>query len=187
MPEPTGYPDTDIPQQALGLRVQLYGMDKHFKLFTNRQLVTMLTFTDLVGEARKRLIDDCIGVEWLPKDSRSLNDEGGGCVAYADAVATYLALAVDKIAIYGCSLVPWYAKEDRPSMLFGRQAISMVWDFAEVNPFSDIGGSASKAFKIVSDCLAPVNSKVVGCVSQCDAAAHLPVTKAMIATGPTVL
>ena len=62
----------------------------------------------------------------------------------------YLAFAVSKYAMYGNSLVPWYKAEDRTSMLFTQQVVSMTWDFAEVNPFSEIGGSFAKSCVIVS-------------------------------------
>ena len=111
-------------------------MTKHRHLFTNRQLVALTTFCDLVGEARTKLLKD-----------------SGGDRSYSDAVAMYLAFAVSKHSIYGNSLVPWYSKEDRPSMLFGRQAVSMVWDYAEVSPFTEIGGSLDKSTSIVADVL----------------------------------
>ncbi|PWU16973.1 MAG: hypothetical protein C5B50_12295 [Verrucomicrobia bacterium] len=129
-------PDTDLPEEALGFRVQNYGMTKHRHLFTARQLAALGTFCDLVGEVRTRLVAD--------------SGEKG---LYADAIAMYLAFAVSKYSIYGNSLVPWYTKEDRPSMLFGRQAVSMVWDYAEVNPLTEIGGSLGKSVSIVADIL----------------------------------
>ncbi|MEZ4619250.1 MAG: DUF1156 domain-containing protein [Caldilineaceae bacterium] len=49
--EPEDVPDTDLPEQALGFRVQLYGMTKHRDLFTPRQLVALTTFSDLIAEA----------------------------------------------------------------------------------------------------------------------------------------
>src|SRR5690242_16414577 len=66
----------------------------------------------------------------------------------------YLASAQDKTAEYGCTLVPWYSKEDRPKGLFARQAIPMVWDYAEVNPLCDIGGGFSASVGIVAGALA---------------------------------
>jgi putative DNA methylase len=134
--QPQNAPDTDLPDEALGFRVQNYGMTKHRHLFTNRQLVALTTLCDLVSEARAKLMKD-----------------SGGNQAYANSVTMYLAFAVSKHSIYGNSLVPWYTKEDRPSMLFGRQAVSMVWDYAEVNPFTKIGGSLDKSINIVADVL----------------------------------
>jgi putative DNA methylase len=55
---PDDVPDTDLPAQALSFRVQAYGMTKHRHLFTDRQLVALSTFSDLVGEARDEVIHD---------------------------------------------------------------------------------------------------------------------------------
>ncbi|MHB1423644.1 MAG: REP-associated tyrosine transposase [Gemmataceae bacterium] len=59
--EPKDYPETDLPKQALSMRVMLYGMDKHYKLFTARQLVALTTFSDLVQEARAKVLSDALG------------------------------------------------------------------------------------------------------------------------------
>ncbi len=59
--QPNDVPDTYLPEKALGFRVQLYGMRKHKDLFTNRQLVALTTFSDLVAEARER----CGRTLWL--------------------------------------------------------------------------------------------------------------------------
>ena len=59
--EAKDYPETDLPRQALSFRVMLYGMDKHYKLFTPRQLVALTTFSDLVSEARAKVLGDALG------------------------------------------------------------------------------------------------------------------------------
>jgi putative DNA methylase len=145
--------DTYMPEQALGFRVQAYGMVRHRDLFTPRQLLSLSVLADLVNDTRKHIAT-------MP----GVSDE------YAKAVATYLAFAVDKTVEYNCSLVPWYAKEDRPKGLFARHAIPMVWDFAEVNLLGDIGGTFEASVRVVSEALAgcPRQSKP-GHVSQCDA------------------
>jgi len=56
--KPDDYPDTDLPEQALSFRVMLYGMDKHYKLFSTRQLTALTTFSDLVQEAREQVLVD---------------------------------------------------------------------------------------------------------------------------------
>jgi putative DNA methylase len=38
---PTTAPETDMPEEALGFRVQRYGMSKHRDLFTPRQLIAL--------------------------------------------------------------------------------------------------------------------------------------------------
>ena len=129
--EPQGVPETDLPQKALGFRVQLYGMTKHRHLFTSRQLVALTTFSDLVGEARQRVIADA---QMAGFDAVSASE-------YADALVTYLAFAVDKLADNGCTLARWQDTGGKIAGAFGRQALPMVWDSAEGNPFSNSAGN----------------------------------------------
>lgn len=149
--QPEWRPDIEFLQQALGFRVGNYGMTRWSDLFSLRQLVALTTLSDLVLEARQRVRSDAISAG-LP-DGASSPDGDIGATAYAEALAVYLAFAVDKTAEYGCTLVPWYAKEDRPKGLFARQAVPMVWDYAEVNPLCDIGGSFSASAGIVAGAL----------------------------------
>lgn len=122
--KPKDYPDTPLPEQALSFRVMLYGMDRHYKLFTPRQLVALTTFSDLVMEARERVLTDCKG------------DNAG----YADAIATYLGLAVSRSANSHCTLAIWSSGRDQSINAFGRQALPMTWDFPEVNFFAHAAG-----------------------------------------------
>ena len=156
---------------------------KHSDLFTSRQLLALTTFSDLVSEAREQVLADACQAN-MSDDGKSLSEGGTGAQAYADAVATYLAFVCDKYAMYGCALVPWYTKEDRPSMLFGRQAISMVWDFTEVNPFADIGGSFSKSAPIVADSIAPLQANTPSVAIQRDAISAPSITPILISTDP---
>jgi putative DNA methylase len=134
--KPHDVPDTDLPDQALGFRVQNYGMTKHRHLFTQRQLAALTTFSDLVGEARGKSLADAKG------------DQG-----YADAVATFLAMSVGKIANLGSALASWMSDRGAFRETFARQALPIVWDFAEANPLTDVGGgfatTLEKAVKVV--------------------------------------
>jgi putative DNA methylase len=164
---PATVPDTDLPEQALGFRVQRYGMRKHRDLFTARQLVSLTTLCDLVSEARERAISD------------------GADEAYADAVAIYLAFIVDKVAQFNSSLVPWYPKEDRQQQTFGQQTLSMVWDFAEGNVFGDVGGGLLVAVRTVADSLQAVPALPIGAhVTQLDSAAVGKETNRFLCTDP---
>ena len=63
-----------------------YGMDQHWKLFTNRQLVALTTFSDLVGEARDRAEKDAITAGLPATDA----------AAYADAWRSTWRFAVQR-------------------------------------------------------------------------------------------
>jgi putative DNA methylase len=164
---PEDVPDTELPDQALGFRVQAYGMTHHADLFTNRQLTALCTFSDLVGEAHARVLID-----------------SGGNRDYANAVATYLAFVNDKTAEYGCTIVPWYPKEDRPKGIFARQAVPMVWDYAEVNPLSTIGGSFFGSTKVVAEALEGVPRRAGTFVSTTCSDATVTTTTGAVSTDP---
>lgn len=139
---PKNVPDTSLPEQALGFRVQLYGMSKHKDLFTARQLVALTTFSDLVDEAREKVFDEAIKQK-MSDDNKGLYDGGIGAKAYSEAIATNLAFILDKQADLGNALNRWEPVAQCPRNLFSRQTISMVWEFAEGNPLGESSGSWS--------------------------------------------
>lgn len=132
----TDPPEGALPTEALGFRVQGYGMTEWADLFTNRQLLTLTTLSDLVTEARERVLQDArhaaLTDDRLQTDTRKTQ-------AYADAVATYLGLAVSRYADLSNSLCSWNQTNENVRALFSRQAIPMAWDFVEANPFGQIG------------------------------------------------
>ena len=155
---PCDVPETDLPEKALGFRVQLYGMTQHHHLFTPRQLTALTTFSDLVGEAREQ-----VEVAAIKAGCR----ESG---AYADAVVTYLAFAMDKAADYGSSLCGWNTSGQIVGNTFGRQAISMVWNYAECNPFSQSSGNWTSMYEWVVSFLENILQKgITGNTQQQDA------------------
>ena len=167
---PANIPDTDLPQRALGFRVQQYGMTKWRDLFTARQLVALTTFSDLVAEAVERVMGDYLDTQISEKHlgrkseapgyDSPLRDRGRSATAYAEAVSVYLAFALSKQADLGNSLCAWEPLAQCPRHLFGRQAIPMVWDYAEGNPL----GKSSGAWTVFVDGIAKAFSKSFGSV-----------------------
>lgn len=164
---PHEVPEAELPEQALGFRVQGYGMHTWADLFSNRQLVALTTFSDLVPEARSRILSD------------------GAEAAYADAVATYLALAVSRIVERNSSAGTWDAHPSKEQVrgVFARQAISMTWDYAEGNPFSDSSGSLGESVEWVADDLARLPTNKLGKSSQASAD-EIDVRNSVISTDP---
>ena len=108
-------------------------------LFTPRQLVALTTFSDLVGEAMRRVREDAVAAG-LPNDDQPLRDGGTGARAYAEAVAVYLSLGVSKLSDAQSSLCRWKSTMDQSIATFGRQALPMVWDYSEANVFGRMAG-----------------------------------------------
>jgi len=182
--KPVSVPETDLPVQALSFRVQLYGMVKHRDLFTSRQLVALTTFSDLVQEAREKVLVDAQQAG-IPVDSISLNDGGTGANAYADAVATYLAIAVDRLADRNSTICSWDVTRDSTRNTFARQAIPMIWDFAEANPFSDSTGNFQGTIDWVTEVIGLSSYNAPGEAKQRDAMTAINgVAHPLISTDP---
>ncbi|MCY3889482.1 MAG: DUF1156 domain-containing protein [bacterium] len=138
--DPIQEPSGGVALDPRNIWIITYGLDEWWKLFTPRQLTALTTFSDLLGEVAEQVASDALAAG-MADDGVRLRNGGQGAVAYADAVVTYLAFAVDKFADLNNSLVRWEPVAQCPRQLFGRQSIPMVWDFAEANPFSGSSGS----------------------------------------------
>ena len=143
---PEDTPETDLPERALGFRIQEYGMTKWRDLFTDRQLVALTTFSDLVSETRDRIRADATAA-LMTDDGTLLQDGGAGAIAYAEAVGVYLALLVNQVANHSSSMCGWNSANTQMRSVFARQAIPMVWDYAESNPFCESSGSYANLFE----------------------------------------
>lgn len=137
---PENVPGGELPNNPRDFKTPNYGMRTYAELFTNRQLTALTTFSDLVGEARDRVLRDALD-SGLHEGDR-LEQRGTAAAAYADAVATYLAQAISRVSNKLSSICSWDSSPKMESIrgLFARQAIPMAWDYAEANPFGGSGG-----------------------------------------------
>jgi len=181
--KPTDAPETDLPAKALGFRVQEYGMTKWRDLFTSRQLVALTTFSDLVGEARELIKRDILAAG-LADDKKPLRDGAIGATAYADAVGVYLACAVGKLSDYNSTICSWISGGQTMRNTFGRQAIPMVWDYAEANVLSDSTGGYLSCIDQVRRVLNEFPASVQSISQQTDAALQSVSVNKVVSTDP---
>ena len=179
----TDPPETALPKRALGFRIQEYGMTKWRDLFTSRQLVALTTFSGLVAEAMEHVKHHAANAD-LPDDGRPLRNGGAGATAYAEAVGVYLAFAIDKGANYWSSLCAWHQTRDGIVSTFGRQALPMVWDYTEANPFSDSSGNVLLGVQQAAKMIALLGAGTSGSASQMDAATQSISTDRVVSTDP---
>ena len=179
-------------------RLPMYGMPRWRDAFTDRQLVALATFSELVGEVRGRVEADA-RLAKLPDDNLPLHSGGEGAKAYGDAVATYLAFATDRLVDRSSTICTWDTGAEGKSSTgapgrsaairgtFSRQAIQMTWDFAEGNVLSD---SAANFLDAVGWVLKPfdhgrIPAKGIGLIYLLDAANNsYPVRPIVISTDP---
>ena len=179
---PTDPPAGRLPDEALGFRVQRYGMTEWADLFTARQLTALCQFSGLVDQARDQARADALAAG-MSDDPTPLRDGGTGATAYAEAVSVYLAFAASKCADYWSNGCSWLSAGDTVGHVFARQAISMIWDFAEANPFSGSTGNWLGMVDWTQKALAQTPAEGVGAVVQRDAAAS-GVSPAVVSCDP---
>lgn len=116
-------PNEELPYLRSIFNVHVYGIRRWRDLFNDRQLLTVAVLCDAVSEIYREMV-------------ASSGDE-----AYSSAIAAYLGLLVDRVADYNSSICRWDNSRESLSNTFSRQALGMVWDYAETDPFA--GGSGS--------------------------------------------
>jgi len=126
------------------LRSLVYGIDTFRGLFNDRQLYVLGTLCEAVRAAYDQMIAE--GVE----PDRAI------------AIATYLGVCVDRIADYNSSFTSWVPAGEFHAHTFPRQAVAMVWDYVEVDPFQDVSGSWKGAVRwielVICSCSTSNNS-----------------------------
>ncbi len=140
VPKPDDYPAGNLAYYPGHLNTVVYGLDTFDKLFTNRQLTALTTFSELVHEAQERATHDAIAAG-MADDGVGLAQHGRGAKAYGEAVGVYLAFIVDRLTDRHSSISSWDSSCEKMRNVFGRQAIPMTWDYAEGNPFCSSSGS----------------------------------------------
>jgi len=121
--QPDWIPSGLVPARLTGGTCVPYGYEQWSDLFTNRQLQMLTTFVELLPSTIKQIITD------------------GGQKEYAEAVSVYLAFLIDQITNHSSSLCLWNVPNEQMAMTFSRQALPMVWNYAECNVFSNSTGS----------------------------------------------
>lgn len=117
-------PVGELPEKALGFRIQAYGYANYSDLFTARQATALKTFGELAVEAGERA-------------AKASNTK------YGSAVSTMLSIAVSRCSDYWSSFCSWHNSKELVRNVFARQAIPMIWNYCEALPFSNSSGGFS--------------------------------------------
>jgi len=163
------------------INVVRYGLTEFADLFTDRQLLALTTFSDLVMEARERVLGDALAAG---ADSGGRLELGGTeAEAYADAVATYLGMSVSRGSDYMSSITTWHFQNEQIRNVFARQAIPMAWDFLETNFLSAGSGTWASQVELGAQALDGLRTDVPAVAVQ-ESAQHAASAGALISTDP---
>jgi putative DNA methylase len=180
--KPEWRPEVTISGSTQYLGVKPYGIDRFDQLFTSRQLVALLTLSDLVGEARERVRRDAIQAG-LADNSVPFREGGNGAFAYAEAATVYLAFAANKCADYWNMVATWMPR-GTVGHAFSKQAIQMTWDFPEANPVSDFHCAWIEAAQWVAKSIETLPARGTGVVTQGDASKQTISAGKVVSTDP---
>lgn len=175
-------PDIKIEGSTGNLNVINYGFNTFSQLFTDRQLNTLVTFSKCLDQIQSLIVQDA---DMLGKNrGAGISENGKDSLAYSQAICTYLAFVIDKMADRNSSVCSWDSTRDGIRNTFGRQAIPMVWDFVESNPFCDQTGSFDNMLEWVVKCIDTLPSTSVGIAEQQNAMDPIGKNNLVVSTDP---
>jgi putative DNA methylase len=177
--------EMDLPNNPRDFKTPNYGLTKFRDLFTPRQLVALNTFSDLVPEAIRRIQVDALQAG-MADDGMGLDAGGSGAKAYAEAVGVYLGFGLAKSSDYWSSICTWRSDPKNLGIghVFARQAIPMVWDFAEANPLSDSSGNWLVSLDWIARAVDMFAAPAQGFAVQSDAQSQTISANKVISTDP---
>ena len=162
---PSWAPDNQISTDGRAFTTPAYGLKQFGDLFSARQLVALNTFCDLLYSVREEVKSD------RARSALSGSSDPANGEIYAGAVGLYLSFAINRMADLLNNLCQWRSDPGKEHVghLFSRQAIPMIWDFAEANPFAGSAGSWEKCLSFVPKVLECLPTGAAGWVSQANA------------------
>lgn len=161
-------PEISLPNHSQYVGVLGYGFKDFSDLFTQRQLVAISTYTDLIKEVIERIKLDAEKAG-LKSDELPLAEGGNGARSYAEAVGVYLALGVSRLADIQNALCMWESSKTQVRHLFTRHAIPMLWDYAECGLFSESAGDFSVSLGSIVRVIERLGAGSDGSLRQSDA------------------
>jgi putative DNA methylase len=160
--QPDGILNEELANDPRNIWCIGYGLTRFKHLFTPRQMTAMITLCDCVKANHTQVLND----------ARAAGLNVADATGYANTITVFLALAADRTADFNNALCRWTSANQKVMNLFGRQAIPMVWDFAEANSLGDSVGAWSTCSNYVADCIEVLgaNATSTGYAVQMDAA-----------------
>ena len=145
-------PKEDIPKYEVRRITPVLGIDKWYQLFNPRQLLTLVKLVKLIREAGK-LIEQKKIEEGLTQEE---------AFKYAEAVVTYLAMALCKKVNYNSITTRWDSTWWKIGETLSARGVAMNWNWCDVSPTSNFIGSWVKSSNSAKDGLNYIVSALQG-------------------------
>ncbi|MGC9106773.1 MAG: DUF1156 domain-containing protein [Infirmifilum sp.] len=154
--------DPDIPTEELPYydqefaRTHIWGFDKFYKLFNPRQLLTLVKLVKLIREAGKRVEEEKLREGWDKEKAHK----------YAEAVTTYLAIALTKYVDFNSMMTRWNPGWLKFEESLSVRGIALMWSWCDSFPHAPFTGTWARNLKNVLDGLSYLVSAVSGSPSR---------------------
>lgn len=145
-----------------------YGFSNWGELFTMRQLLAHSALCKIIQDTREIILHHA-QMTGLVSDCRALSEGGSGAKAYAEALGVFLTFALIRSIDYSSAFSSWRHKDSALRSTLAKQAIPMMWDFAEANPFNKSSGGFIDCATVVAKCIEFLPAHPEGTVTQLDA------------------
>jgi adenine-specific DNA methylase/REP element-mobilizing transposase RayT len=120
-------PDTQISVGSKTDELLRYGICKWSNLFNHRQLLTLVTYVEIINEVKEKLR--------LEYESDRV-----------DAIATYLALVLDRCVDHNSRLSGWHSSRSAVDRASKMHSLNLVWNYPEVSGAGELWNWCSDAF-----------------------------------------
>ena len=130
-------PDEDIMTGFNTDQLLRYGIDRWSKLFNPRQLLTLVTYVDIIQQAKAKIRAE-LGKDELDR---------------ANAVITYLALVLDRCADANCRMVIYNAARACIQKGSTQHSLNLMWNYPETNGAGELWNSCADVFTSEYDTL----------------------------------
>ena len=165
------------------VNVSNYGMDVYSDLFTNRQLFALDTFSGLIKEVKNKVRKDALYAFSKINNTNNQNIEDLA-EYYSNAICVFLSCSIDKLVDYNSTITSWGNSRQTIRNTFGRQAIPMVWDYAEANILSRSTGGFLSCLNQVGKVILDLPGSNQSEVRQADASTQNISKNKIISTDP---
>ncbi|TDA25401.1 MAG: DUF1156 domain-containing protein [Archaeoglobi archaeon] len=148
--------DPDIPRESIptydvrSIWVVNYGMVNWFKLFNQRQLLTLVKLVKLIREAGKRVEQERLAEGWSKEDA----------FRFAEAVTVYLAVALCKFTNFNSVVTSWDPVWLKINESLSVRGIAMMWSWCDVSPFASFTGTLSRSLENIGESVSYLTSVI---------------------------
>lgn len=182
---PEWVPSITFTKNSRHMTPWAYGISSFSDLFTKRQLVAMNAYSDLVTEATQKAYRDAIDAGFAD-DGIHLHEGGRAATACAEGIGVYLAVFLSRMINMNNAMCSWRSDPAKQHVghMFARQAIPMVWDFAEANPIGVSAGSFDKTFDFIPKVFPFLPTCAQGFAQQLEASVNSESQNRVVSTDP---